>query len=434
MVAAIALMASACDWSVVGGSASNQKFQNEAASVVVNGRVVALPHLDSGNVGSMHRLWVANPPGAGSNCCPTRSVATTATIDGHQFAFVSSSTPSDGFVSKVDMSNGNVLFNAEDHSAQIYNFGGSSSAPLVMTVPNTSIVEVVIGSTDGHVYAFDARTGALRWEALQGNSGLQPILTSPVETNGGQILVTSGQFLGAFVEWGLFRFDANTGNATGGWGLGSSSIPVTVNNSYEASGPAIDPANDTAFVSLAGPNPLQQGNCSAGVIAISGVSSSMNQVWEHELSGNVCNAPSTPVVADGRVFELTYHGLYAMNEANGAELWRDAGPNSTFSSPAVANGLVFTGSDGGFLRATNENGADVWSATGDTSVAASPAVSRDLVIEMWSDGFVKAFPAATGPNPVWSVQDHGTGSTNVSISNGIVLVNGSDGSLRAFGP
>jgi outer membrane protein assembly factor BamB len=431
VVAAIALMASACDWSVVGGDAGNTKFQNEAASVVVNGRVVTLPHLDSGNVGSMHRHWVAPLPG----CCGTRSTATTATIDGHQFAYVSSSNGSDGFVNKVDMSNGAVLWSAEDHSAGTFNFGGSSSSPLVMTIPNTSIVEVVIGSTDGHLYAFDARSGALRWIAFQGYSGLYPILSSPVETPGGQILVTSGQNTGgSTVEWGLFRFDANTGNPNGAWGLGAGTS-LAAGNAYEASTPAIDGRTDTAFVNLPGLNPLGQGVCSVGVIAISGVSSSMNQVWEHQLSGNVCDAPSTPTVADGFVFDLTNNGLYELRESDGAELWRDPAPNSTYSSPAVANGLVFTGSDGGALRATRESGPGaVWSATGDTATAASPAVSRDLVIEMWGDGFVKAFPAASGPGPVWSVQDHGTASANVSISNGIVLVNGSDGTLRAFGP
>ena len=110
-------------------------------------------------------------------------------------------------------------------------------------------------------------------------------------------------------------------------------------------------------------------------------------VWRFPLRGEVETDQAvygTPVIADGVAYIGGYDGmLYALNPANGNDLWdaRVGDGSPIVGGVAVGAGLAFVGSTDGFLYAYDAaEGVFQWRFETGNSIWATPAVADDRVI------------------------------------------------------
>ena len=176
------------------------------------------------------------------------------------------------------------------------------------------------------------------------------------------------------------------------------------------------------------------------------------QRWMQATGGPVS---STPAIAGGRVYALSYDGrLYALDERSGEVLWKFATegerrfearglhgmqPRSqTFpdvfdvylSSPMVADGAVFFGSGDGHLYAVDADTGDLrWRfRTGDV-VHASPAFADGVVYAGSWDGRFYAVDARSGQQRWQVATDASWVNASPAVSDGRVYFGTSDSSL-----
>ncbi len=431
LIAVMGMIAAGCDWTMAGYDAANTKFNPEK-------------NLTPGNVGGIYRHWVANVQGAKSS----RSTPAVTTIDNTKYVFVQTAN---GYLEKRRASDGASIWAIWDGNAGSGNWGTSTSSPAIVTPKGTSQTQVVVGSMDGHVYSFDARGGGELWQFPTGASDFAPVVSSPVITPGGNVIVTMGEkigtpgYFGQRTFYAIWRFDPRNGQENGIWGLGS-----TINSGgYEASSVAVDPANGMVFAGMPGFDPDYISNQS-GVLALYNADGSFQGAWQSTWNNSYVGVSAAPAVAGGRVFVMSTTGLRELNEANGGVMYGPTGANSQFSSPAVAGDTVYVGTDNGYTKGFLVNGLTPrWTsgqnvdAYGSPVRGASPVITgqsyptldRYLVFNSFGNGDVKAFDAdALGTtSAIWTRQDHGTGKGGLAVSGGVIYVQGDDGQLRAFG-
>ena len=159
-----------------------------------------------------------------------------------------------------------------------------------------------------------------------------------------------------------------------------------------------------------------------------------NLLWNYTTSNGVWSSPtivndvvyvgSEDIFFTGAPYgtgpQYGYAGnFYALNAANGDELWNYSIPVGT-SSPAVEGGVVYVGSYDQNVYALNAtNGFKLWSyATGDL-VSSSPAVAKGIVYVGLSDGDLVALNATTGKE-VWTYHSSG-GVDSPVVKEGVVF-------------
>jgi outer membrane protein assembly factor BamB len=144
-------------------------------------------------------------------------------------------------------------------------------------------------------------------------------------------------------------------------------------------------------------------------------------LWQQPFDANQTFLP--PVIMDGVLYDNAYgaengpSAVYAINPANGRELWQtgEFGPTASTLNETIAteaNGLVYYGSvDGSIYAVSARNGAPVWNTSMKYAVNAAPVVVNGVVYvggapENGVDpntypGEVLALDAATGKQ-LWS--------------------------------
>lgn len=156
---------------------------------------------------------------------------------------------------------------------------------------------------------------------------------------------------------------------------------------------------------------------------------SLRVLWDHDTG--VSEIGSTPSVAYGKVFVNTRNALFALNESNGQEVWRNSLVRG-MSTPAVFNGgLIVGGSDGRVHWVNATDGSERWNVsflatTGFSGITSSPKVVSDHVYigtfnESGGAGEVVSLWASNG-TIAWR---HATGSVHFSspgIANGTVYL------------
>jgi outer membrane protein assembly factor BamB len=306
---------------------------------------------------------------------------------------------------------------------------GSSSAAVANGI-------VYVGSSDGHLYAFDARTGAPVWQAATGG----PILSSPAVANG---LV----YVGSNDGW-IYAFDAETGAVR--WatytGYGLVRSPVTM------AGGILYAGTDFGDVFAI--------NARTGVVK-----------W----TTTIVRTPgviSAPAVAHGiAYFAQAGFALNAFDARSGAPLWaRLVGSSDFMGAPAVEDGVAFVNSDGGMGAFDAKTGATRWwdyislgnsvavssshiymgtqyyallrkvdSATGaleyEISVGhameAAPALANGVLYIGSEASTISAYDAARGTR-LWQALTPGPVLAAATVSNGMLYV-GSSNRFIAYG-
>jgi len=138
-------------------------------------------------------------------------------------------------------------------------------------------------------------------------------------------------------------------------------------------------------------------------------------------SANIALAqPSVAVVANGIVYVAGANGgLYALDAATGAQLWKSGGS----SAPAVADGVVYVGSrDGNVYALDAETGAVRWKAP--TGIVESPiSVAGPFVYAVATDGHVAAIDTVAGVVK-WTTPPFGSGYrlSAPAVADGMIFV------------
>ena len=274
------------------------------------------------------------------------------------------------------------------------NTWSSATGGAVGSSPAVVSGVVYVGSGDGHLYAFDAVTGAVKWSSATGGA----VGSSPAVANG-VVYVGSG-------DGHLYAFDAVTGavkwsSATGG-AVGSS--------------PAV--VSGVVYV----------GSGDGHLYAFDAVTGAVK--WSSATGGAV---GSSPAVVNGVVYVGSGDGhLYAFDAVTGAVKWSSATGGAVGSSPAVVSGVVYVGSSDDRLYAFDAvTGAVKWSSATGGAVGSSPAVANGVVYVGSSDDRLYAFDAVTGAS-TWTVSTGGAVGSSPTVANGVVYVGSGDGHLYAF--
>ena len=149
---------------------------------------------------------------------------------------------------------------------------------------------------------------------------------------------------------------------------------------------------------------------------------SHEELWAFQAGSSGFGVASVPVVADG----VAYFGsddatFYAVDVSNGEEIWRFAAPGPLPSSPAVADGRVFFGAlgfgDGRPLFALDQRTGDlVWRST-NGGIISSPAVAKGAVYVGSGDGNLYVVDATSG-DQLWRFR------TETAIGSSPVVVDG----------
>jgi outer membrane protein assembly factor BamB len=270
---------------------------------------------------------------------------------------------------------------------------------------------VLIGSSDGHLYALDASTGYANWAFTADGA----IASSPAVAAERVFFATyNGTFYAVNRDTGHLLWKTQFGPYTPTpYELKPGGHTPTFNGDFILSSAAV--VNDTVVV----------GGGDGQVHALSARSGKPR--WTVRTEGRI---RSSPAISDGVVYVGSFDGsLYAIDFTSGKVIWRydtkgrlldparfDWDRRAILSSPAVADGVVYFGSRDSHLYAVDAaKGTLKWMADyekdGMTWAVSSPAVHDQVVYSGTADGhFVHALRAMDGhelwrftmPDRVWS--------------------------------
>ena len=192
---------------------------------------------------------------------------------------------------------------------------------------------VYFGSSDGHVYALDATSGALLWKQRTGDV----VHASPAYADG-------RLYVGSW-DGKLYALDAKTGAQV--WAFQAGVDPLMHNQQGFQSSPAV-----VGGVVYSG--------CRDGhVYAVDAATG--RELWNHVTNGSWVN--SSPAVSAGQVHVATSDSaLYKVLDATTGQLLREHGVQAyVFGSPTIAGDVVLLGVLNGVLQARDKaSGALLW--------------------------------------------------------------------------
>jgi outer membrane protein assembly factor BamB len=426
LIAAVALLASSCDWTIFGYDVGNSRNNPYDGS------------MSSQNVGTIARAW-------------TGAIGASA----------GSSSPVTGN-GEVYIGGQNGVLDAFDENGVINCNGGYGCTPewssaaegTPVSSPAVSGSTVFIGA-GGQLYAYDANGST---NCSGSPTTCQPLWSSPVTANGDMSTPTvSGNVLYVHDSANLYAFDATGNTNCSGtpkvcsplWtapGLGSTSAtPPAVDNGvvFTVGGGKLYAVDANGATNCSGTpttcQPLWTANSASDQFGVTAVGSTVytagSTVYAYDATGNtnctgtkkVCRplwtgsvggqAFSPMAVANGVLFVEGNGDLVAL-DANGKTncsasrvcqpLW--TGPIGAAqssanlnSAPASANGVVYIGSD--------DHKVYAFDATGSANCSGTPKTCQPLAFS-WTGDMVRSSPA---------------------IANGALLVGSNDGNLYVLG-
>ena len=150
---------------------------------------------------------------------------------------------------------------------------------------------------------------------------------------------------------------------------------------------------------------------------------------------------STPAISDNTIFFASADRLYAVNAADGTELWNNS-LSCVMSSPAVSYGKVYIGSSDSKLYCYDaHSGAELWSFSTNGPIYSSPLIAHNTVYfgTNTANGTIYALNTADGTLR-WSYSlNPPSGSyynimSSPAVSDEILFFGADDGKVYAFGP
>jgi outer membrane protein assembly factor BamB len=280
---------------------------------------------------------------------------------------------------------------------------------------------VYVGSSDGHLYAIDLKSGDVMWR----RNLESPVTSTPAIDNARLIVGTyDGTFHALHLTTGESAWTFKTG------------APVALRWGFESGETWTSSPTVLSGVVVFG---ARDGN----VYAVD--ASSGSEKWRHRAGTRVV---SSPAIANGTVFVGSQDGVFhALDFATGKPKWRfeiegtklksgDFGFDRTTiqSSPAVANGVVYFGArDGWWYALDAATGKERWRFDHKVSwINTSPAISDGLVYVGSSDAhFVQAVDVSTGTER-WRTATTGIVWASPAVDAERVYVGEGDGTFYAL--
>jgi outer membrane protein assembly factor BamB len=199
---------------------------------------------------------------------------------------------------------------------------------------------VYFGSSDGHVYAVDAKSGVLSWSFQTKDV----VHASPAIAN-------NTVYIGSWDSY-LYALDAETGVEK--WRFKTGEDPIIHNQQGFQSSPAV--VDGTVYV-----------GCRDGhVYAVDAMTGAKK--WDYSTSQSWVNG--TPAVRDGVVYVGTSdtHRFHALDAKTGRLLWVFDSKGLIFGSAALAGNLAYLGAFNGHLFAIDtKSGQLAWQFQTDSS-------------------------------------------------------------------
>ena len=261
----------------------------------------------------------------------------------------------------------------------------------------------VMGFRKPYLYALDARTGALVWQAKIGLFGIWSV-SSPAVSDG---VVYVGS------KRGIHAFDAETGAVR--WTLRSGSFGVST---------PITVADGLVYAGIADGHLLA-------------VDARTGKVKWTAYGGSSTISASAPSVADGVVCVTPAHGssVSAFDARTGASLWsNDLFSPSFASAPATYKGTVFV-SDGTYLMAFDaKTGQRRWASVDAYADGSGIAMSGGHIYVKNLIGYLQTYDAATG-QMTWTDTGRMMDPTGTpATANGVLYINSiyDRGTLSAY--
>jgi outer membrane protein assembly factor BamB len=239
---------------------------------------------------------------------------------------------------------------------------------------------LVVGGTDGKLYALDKADGSLEWSVqADENPGYFGLSSSPLYYDGLIYLLTPS-------DGGLQVYDPADGSAVwsvafGDWDIGWTDATYFTAPAA-ADGVVYFPSNCTELYAY---NTATQA-----------------EIWNTTLDATI---QSAPVIDTASLFVTTATTLYEVSRADGS-ITASRTIAGTTATPALNStaGLIYVGTDDGLLclNSGNIEAALVWQAA-TAKISSSPVVAGDYVYAATNEeqSSLYAFSAATGSD-IWS--------------------------------
>lgn len=159
----------------------------------------------------------------------------------------------------------------------------------------------------------------------------------------------------------------------------------------------------------------------------------LDERWTADLSNRVQFA--RPAAGASAIFAGNLGAdLVALDQSDGAEVWRQARAGALSDSSAVlVDGTLYVGSGGGDLYALDESGTIDWTYSTDSALTSSPAIEEDegVVVVGANDGTVHGVDAGDGSEK-WTTDVGEAVYADVAAANGVAVVNTRDGLVQAL--
>jgi outer membrane protein assembly factor BamB len=221
---------------------------------------------------------------------------------------------------------------------------------------------VYFGSGDSHIYAVQAKTGAVLWKfKTEGR-----VRASPA--------VADGVLYCGSMDGSLYALDAKTGQMK--W-------------KFKTAGNAFFPLGEVQSTPAVAEGMVFFGSRDGHLYAVDITAG--KKKWDYSHEGSWCI--SGPAVADGLVFVGSSDGQFvnAVDAKTGREKWRSKMPARVFTSGAIAGGNVYFGSWGGEVMWFDaQTGKAKGGTMAEAAVQASPVIAEGVLFFASDDGYIYA--------------------------------------------
>lgn len=174
--------------------------------------------------------------------------------------------------------------------------------------------------------------------------------------------------------------------------------------------------------------PLPRGDAQATGYTATELPANLTVRWEFKADEAI---EATPVVAHGKLFIGDASGqVYALNQADGKEVWRRKYETLFLAAAAVDQDLLVIGDvDGNVYALDVKSGQQRWQAKTEGEIYGSPAFHQDKVLIASQDGKLYCFAAQNG-SLVWTYQTNDQVRCSPTIAGNRTFLGGCDEQLH----
>lgn len=316
--------------------------------------------------------------------------------------------------SSAAISDGQVVIGSDDHSLYAFDLKTGrknwsfQTGDTVESSPLLISNRVFVGSGDGFLYALEARTGHLLWKYKTGAKILgAPNCAYAVSSAG------SNQPPGLAILIGSYDFKLHGVNAADGRALWSYESGNYINGA-----PAI----------LDGQAVF--GGCD-GLLHFVSIDTGA-QTKSVEAGGYVA---ASPAAGNHRVYVGQYENEFlCIDAAEGKQAWSFRDKNFPyFSSPALTGDrVIFGGRDKRVHCLRRDDGGRIWEFSARGKVDSSPVVCGAKVVVGSDDGHLYVLGLANG-HELWNYEIGQAIASSPAIAAGTIIIGSEDGQVYAFG-